>query len=37
VPLTGAPSGVLLASAGRFVFGPGVIELEPESVAIVPL
>ena len=37
VPLAGAPSGVLLASAGRFVFGPGVIELEPESVAIVPL
>jgi maltooligosyltrehalose trehalohydrolase len=37
VPLSGAPSGVQLASAGRFVFGPGMIELEPESVAIVTL
>jgi maltooligosyltrehalose trehalohydrolase len=35
VPLTGAPSGVLLASAGGFVFRAGQIELEAESVAIV--
>jgi maltooligosyltrehalose trehalohydrolase len=37
VPLEAAPSGVLLSSAGGFVFRSGEIELEPESVAIVTL
>jgi maltooligosyltrehalose trehalohydrolase len=37
VPLAGAPSGVLLSSAGGFVFRSGEIELEPESVAIVTI
>jgi maltooligosyltrehalose trehalohydrolase len=37
VPLRDAPTGVLLASAGGFVFRRHEIELEPESVAIVRL
>jgi maltooligosyltrehalose trehalohydrolase len=37
VPVAGAPSGVLLASAGGFVFRAGQIDLEPESVAIVTI
>ena len=37
VPLEAPPSGVLLSSAGGFVFSPGEIELEPESVAVVTL
>jgi maltooligosyltrehalose trehalohydrolase len=37
VPLQGAPTGVLLSSAGGFVFRPGEIDLAPESVAIVPI
>jgi hypothetical protein len=37
VPLDGHPDGVLLASAGGFVFRPEEIELEPDSVAIVTL
>ena len=37
VPLEGTPDGVLLASAGGFVFRPEEIDLEPESVAIVTL
>jgi maltooligosyltrehalose trehalohydrolase len=37
LPLTGAPTGVLLASTGGFVFRPDEVELEPESVAIVTL
>jgi len=35
VPLAGHPDGVLLSSAGGFVFRPHEIELEPDSVAIV--
>ncbi len=35
VPLEGAPTGVLLASAGGFVFRPGAIDLDSDSVAIV--
>jgi maltooligosyltrehalose trehalohydrolase len=37
VPVEAAPTGVLLASAGGFVFGPREIELEPQSVAILTL
>jgi len=37
VRLDAAPSGVLLSSAGGFVFRPGEIELEPESCAVVTL
>jgi hypothetical protein len=35
VPMDGTPSGVLLASAPGFVFRPGEVELDPQSVAIV--
>jgi maltooligosyltrehalose trehalohydrolase len=35
IPLSGAPSGVLLCSSGGFVFRAGQIEIEAESVAIV--
>ena len=37
VPLEGHPDGVLLASAGGFVFGPEEIELDGESVAVISL
>ena len=37
VPLDGRPDGVLLASAGGFVFRPEEIDLDGESVAIVTL
>jgi maltooligosyltrehalose trehalohydrolase len=37
VPLAAAPTGVLLASVPGFVFRPGEIELDPESVAVVTL
>jgi maltooligosyltrehalose trehalohydrolase len=37
VPLDAAPEGVLLSSAGGFVFRPDEIELDGESVAIVTL
>ena len=37
VPLDGRPDGVLLASAGGFVFRPEEIDLDADSVAIVTL
>jgi len=37
VPLEGHPDGVLLCSAGGFVFRPEEIELDGESVAIITL
>ena len=37
VPLDAHPDGVLLASAAGFVFRPGEVELDGESVAILTL
>jgi maltooligosyltrehalose trehalohydrolase len=37
VPVDGAPSGVLLSSSRGFVFRPGEVELEAESVTILTL
>jgi hypothetical protein len=37
VPLDGHPDGVLLSSAGGFVFRPEEMELDGESVAIITL
>ena len=37
VPVNGAPTGVLLSSAPGFMFGPGTVELDGWSVAIVTI
>jgi maltooligosyltrehalose trehalohydrolase len=37
IPLDGTPMGVLLSSVPGFVYRDGIVELEPESVAVVEL
>jgi hypothetical protein len=37
IPVDGAPTTVLLASSPGFVFRPGEVELDGESVAVVLL